>query len=90
MSTAKLAVYEPGWIWAKRARGPDEPATCPHRHVVFVVEGRCAVKMDDTDEMTMMEPGDLVYVPPGHESWVVGDEPDVSLHFLGAEQYAKT
>ena len=32
--------------------------------------------------------GDLFYVPPGHDSWVVGDEPYVSLHFLGAEDYA--
>jgi hypothetical protein len=26
--------------------------------------------------------------PPGHDSWVVGDAPYVSLHFLGAEHYA--
>jgi hypothetical protein len=30
----------------------------------------------------------LFYIPPGHDSWVVGDEPYVSLHFLGAEKYA--
>jgi hypothetical protein len=36
----------------------------------------------------VMEPGDIFAVPPGHDSWVVGDEPYVSLHFLGADQYA--
>ena len=35
-----------------------------------------------------MEPGELFYVAPGHDSWVVGDEPYVSLHFLGAGDYA--
>jgi hypothetical protein len=35
-----------------------------------------------------MEPGDLVHVPPGHDSWVVGDEAYVSLHLLGSEDYA--
>jgi quercetin dioxygenase-like cupin family protein len=35
-----------------------------------------------------MKPGDLFHIPPGHDSWVVGDEPYVSLHFLGAEKYA--
>lgn len=40
-----------------------------------------------TAEFTL-EPGDLFHVPPGHDSWVVGDEPYVSLHFLGAESYA--
>ena len=34
-------------------------------------------------------PGDLFAVPPGHDSWVVGDEPYVSLHFLGADTYAR-
>ena len=33
-------------------------------------------------------PGDIFYIPPGHDSWVVGDEPYVSLHFLGAGDYA--
>jgi quercetin dioxygenase-like cupin family protein len=36
-----------------------------------------------------MHAGDLFYIGPGHDSWVVGDEPYVSLHFLGAEHYAR-
>ncbi len=35
-----------------------------------------------------MRAGDLFYIPPGHDSWVVGDEPYVSLHFMGADDYA--
>jgi mannose-6-phosphate isomerase-like protein (cupin superfamily) len=53
----------------------------------MVVSGRAAVLMDDGTEV-VMEPGDLFYVPPGHDSWVVGDEPYVSLHFMGAGDYA--
>jgi len=34
-------------------------------------------------------PGGVFYVPPGHDSWVIGDEPYVSLHFLGASDYSK-
>ena len=34
-------------------------------------------------------PGDLFAVAPGHDSWVIGDEPYVSLHLLGAGSYAK-
>ena len=59
------------------------------RSIAETMEGRCAVKMDDTGETTVMTPGDLVFVPPGHESWVVGEERYVSLHFLGTEGYAK-
>jgi hypothetical protein len=37
-----------------------------------------------------LRPGDLFHVPAEpHDSWVLGDEPYVSLHFLGADQYAK-
>ena len=52
-----------------------------------VVSGRAVALMDDGTEV-VMEPGDLFAIPPGHDSWVVGDEPYVSLHFLGAEHYA--
>jgi len=42
------------------------------------------------DRVLEMKPGDLFYVPPEpHDSWVVGDQPYVSLHFLGADHYAK-
>jgi hypothetical protein len=37
-----------------------------------------------------MQPGDLFTVPGGHDSWVVGAEPYLSLHFLGADEYAAT
>ena len=43
--------------------------------------------MDDGEER-VMAPGQVFYVPPGHDSWVVGDEPYVSLHFMGGEDYA--
>jgi hypothetical protein len=35
--------------------------------------------------------GMLSYIPPGppgHDSWMAGDAPCVSLHFLGADNYA--
>jgi len=83
------AVYEPGWNWAEHTRGPDDPPTCPVKHIVYVLQGRCAVRMDATGETAILRPGDFAHVPSGHASWVVGDEPYVSLHFLGAEQYAK-
>ena len=44
-------------------------------------------KMDDGTER-VMKAGDFFYIRPGHDSWVVGDEPYVSLHILGSEDYA--
>jgi len=86
--TIGRATYEPGWRWSQHV-GNDAKSSCLVEHVGLVVSGCAAVSMDD-GAVHEMKAGDLFYVPPGHDSWVVGDEAYVSLHFLGAEMYAKT
>jgi mannose-6-phosphate isomerase-like protein (cupin superfamily) len=54
----------------------------------MVVSGCAACRMQD-GRYYEMSAGDLFYIGPGHDSWVVGNEPYVSLHFLGAERYAQ-
>ena len=43
----------------------------------------------ENGDVIEMRAGQIFYIPPGHDSWVVGDEPYISLHFLGADHYAK-
>ena len=86
--TIGRASYEPGWRWTEHVRATVGTELCEVEHLGLVVEGRAAVRMADGTEV-VMEPGDIFAVPPGHDSWVVGDEPYVSLHFLGAAAYAK-
>jgi quercetin dioxygenase-like cupin family protein len=86
--TLGRATYEPGWKWSQHVGPAAGTESCKVEHVGLVVSGRAAVRMDDGTEV-VMEPGDLFHVPPGHDSWVVGDEPYVSLHFMGADEYAK-
>jgi hypothetical protein len=86
--TVGRASYEPGWIWSKHVGKPAGQGRCEVEHVGLVVSGRCAVKMADGSE-AVLEPDDLFFIQPGHDSWVVGDEPYVSLHLLGASEYAK-
>jgi quercetin dioxygenase-like cupin family protein len=85
--TIGRATYEPGWRWSEHVGAPAGASSCMVEHVGLVVSGRAAVKMDDGEER-VMEPGDLFYVPPGHDSWVVGNEPYISLHVMGSENYA--
>jgi quercetin dioxygenase-like cupin family protein len=85
--TIGRARYEPGWQWSQHVGPASGARSCGVEHVGFVISGRAAVRMDSGQEVTL-EPGDLFFVPPGHDSWVVGDAPYVSLHLLGAEQYA--
>lgn len=85
--TLGRASYDPGWRWSTHIGSATGSALCEVEHVGMVVSGRAAVKMADGTEI-VMEPGDVFAVPPGHDSWVVGDEPYVSLHLMGASDYA--
>ena len=87
--TVGRATYEPGWRWSEHV-GPGLGQTrCHVQHVGLVVSGTATAAFDD-GRVVEMHAGELFYIPPTpHDSWVVGDEPYVSLHFLGAETYAK-
>src|SRR5215218_4803926 len=86
--TIGRATYEPGWRWSQHV-GPGVGQThCHVEHVGLVVSGTATAAFDD-GRVVEMRAGELFYIPPvPHDSWVVGDEPYVSLHFLGADHYA--
>lgn len=85
--TLGRARYEPGWKWSVDVGPSVGKASCDVSHVGMVLAGRAAVRMDDGREFEIAA-GDLFAIGPGHDSWVVGDESYVSLHFLGADDYA--
>jgi hypothetical protein len=85
--TLGRASYEPGWKWSEHVGAATGESLCQVEHVGLVLSGRAAVLMEDGTER-VMEPGDFFYVPPGHDSWVVGDESYVSLHVMGSSDYA--
>ena len=86
--TVGRATYQPGWKWSAHV-GPAVGATrCTVEHLGLVVSG-VATAAFENGRVVELKPGDLFYIPPDpHDSWVVGDEPYVSLHFLGADKYA--
>ena len=81
------ATYDPGWKWSVHVGAQTGATYCQVEHVGMVISGRATAAMQD-GRVIEMGAGDVFYIAPGHDSWVVGDEPYVSLHFLGAEQYA--
>jgi len=85
--TIGRATYEPGWRWSEHVGAAIGQKSCQVEHIGMVVSGRATAAMDD-GRVIEMGPGDIFYIAPGHDSWVVGDEPYVSLHFLGADDYA--
>jgi quercetin dioxygenase-like cupin family protein len=87
--TIGRATYQPGWKWSEHV-GPGIGATrCSVEHVGLVLSGTATAAFED-GRVVELRAGDVFYIPPvPHDSWVVGDEPYVSLHFLGAEKYAQ-
>jgi acyl-coenzyme A thioesterase PaaI-like protein len=87
--TIGRATYEPGWRWSEDI-GPGIGSTrCPLEHTGFVVSGAAVVAFDDGG-IVRLSAGDLFHIPAiPHDSWVLGDERYVSLHFVGAERYAE-
>ena len=86
--TIGKASYEPGWKWSEHVSPQANTALCEVEHVGMVIGGRAMVSLSDGTEIEL-GPGGLFYVPPvPHDSWVVGDEAYVSLHFLGAADYS--
>jgi quercetin dioxygenase-like cupin family protein len=88
-ATIGRATYEPGWKWSEHVGAAIGESSCQVEHVGLVLRGQAVARMDDGDEVVMRE-GDFFYVPPGHDSWVVGDQEYVSLHILGSEDYASS
>ena len=87
--TIGRATYEPGWKWSEHV-GPGVGATrCTVEHVGLVLSGAATAAFDD-GTILELRAGQIFHIPPvPHDSWVIGNEPYVSLHFLGADKYAR-
>jgi hypothetical protein len=85
--TLGRATYQPGWKWSEHV-GRSRADRCSVEHLGLVLSGSATAAMDD-GSITELRAGQLFYIPPvPHDSWVVGDEPYVAVHFLGADRYA--
>jgi hypothetical protein len=83
------AQYEPGWRWSLHVAPIAGAPLCTIEHLGLVLSGRAAVSYED-GSLVELAAGTLFHIPAvPHDSWVIGDEPYVSLHFLGADHYAR-
>jgi quercetin dioxygenase-like cupin family protein len=86
--TIGRATYQPGWRWSKHVGPSVGGSYCHVEHVGLVLSGVATAAFED-GTVTELRAGELFYIPARpHDSWVIGDQPYVSLHFLGAEHYA--
>lgn len=87
--TVGRATYQPGWKWSEHVGRATGERLCVVEHVGLVLEGEATAAMED-GTVHRLTAGTLFHIPPlPHDSWVVGDARYVSLHFLGADRYAR-
>jgi hypothetical protein len=82
---------QPGWRWSECIKPVVKTETCQVRHLGTTVSGRLHVVHDDGSEVEI-GPNDAYVIDPGHDAWVVGDEPFVAFEFesTAADTYART
>jgi uncharacterized cupin superfamily protein len=80
--------FESGWRWSESVKPIAKTDSCQVHHILNIISGRIAVRMDD-GSTAEFGPGDVGVIPPGHDAWILGDVPCVNLDFGGSAVYAK-
>ena len=78
--TVSKQTYQPGWLWSKHVKPLAGTKSCQVHHFGVWVSGKMRVKADDGQEIEF-GPGDVADIPPGHDGWVVGNEPAIFYAF---------
>jgi hypothetical protein len=87
--TFSRAVFQPGWRWSECVKPLAGTESCEFTHKTFVQSGSLVVRLADGTEVAG-NAGDVMVIPPGHDAWVVGNEPCVAFDFdENAANYAK-
>ena len=82
------ATLQPGWRWSVSVQPLVNTKSCEAPHFQYQVSGVMKVKTDAGEEFELL-PGDVSSLPAGHDAWVVGNEPVVTVDFQGMADYAK-
>ncbi len=82
------ATFQPGWKWSTHVKPIAKTESCEAPHLQYHISGRIHVVMDDGSEAEY-GPGDVSLIPPGHDAWVVGNDPVVVIDISGMIDYAK-
>lgn len=86
--TVMRTTFQPGWRWSECVKPVVGTDSCQTHHVGYAISGHMHVVMEDGSELDI-GPGEAMQIPPGHDAWIVGDEPYVGVDFKGGAVYAK-
>jgi class 3 adenylate cyclase len=80
------ATYEPGWRWSTDMRAIAGTETCQLHHLGYSISGNMRVVTDEGQELDI-DPDSIYEIPAGHDAWVVGDEPWVTVEWTSARSF---
>lgn len=72
------STFDVGWKWSVDIKPLAGTESCQVHHLICIISGQLEIAMDDGTKIEA-GPGDIVDVLPGHDAWVVGDEPVVGI-----------
>ncbi len=75
--------FAPGWRWSTSVKPMAKTDSCNVHHVGYLLSGTLGVASDDGVEAEI-HAGEAYEILPGHDGWVVGDEPVRSVEFTAA------
>ena len=81
-------VMHPGWRWIHDVKPIAGTERCMNHHLGYVVSGTLHVELADGSQADI-GPREMFEIPPGHDAWVIGDEPWEAIDFRGARNYAR-
>ena len=76
----KRIIYPPGFRWSTHMKSIVGTDLCQHAHVGFLAHGQIHIQYADGCVLELAAP-QAVAIEPGHDGWVVGDEPAILIEF---------
>jgi class 3 adenylate cyclase len=83
------SILQPGWRWSESIKPISRTERCEFHDIGMCVSGSCRVQMHEGSEL-LIEAGQLYEIPPGHDAWVVGDEPYVTIEWSPSTAFAQS
>ncbi len=77
-----------GWRWSEHIKPVVGTESCQLSHVGHLISGRMGIRLNDGTEQ-IINAGESYTIPPGHDGWVIGDEPAVAIEVMSADQFAR-
>jgi class 3 adenylate cyclase len=84
--TVGRTTLQPGWRWSTHVRPHVGGDSCQARHVGVILSGRLGIRLDDGTTFEL-GPDDVYEIPPGHDGYVIGHEPLVSIEWAGIRAF---